>query len=119
VIWKLSTELKKKYDFYQDEFDRETRHEMEEWAKLVERHAEELKKFDMVCAFCGVHMSDLTINQDCQENNTLFDAFTYFTEEEPDQRFMHKGRCWFGKPSTRQTGLAQSVSHRSGMITPT
>lgn len=32
VIWKLSQELKKKYDFYQEEFDKETRHEMNEWA---------------------------------------------------------------------------------------
>ena len=53
VIWKLSQELKKKYDFYQDEFDRETRLEMEEWAKLVDKYAEELQKFNMVCAFCG------------------------------------------------------------------
>ena len=30
VIWKLSQELKKKYDYYQDEFDKETRNEMNE-----------------------------------------------------------------------------------------
>lgn len=53
VIWKLQQELKKKYDCYQDEFDKETRHEMEEWARLVDKYACELKKFDMVCAFCG------------------------------------------------------------------
>lgn len=62
VIWKMSAELKKKYDFYQDEFDKETRNEMEEWAKLVDKYANELKKYDMVCAFCGQHMSDLTVN---------------------------------------------------------
>ena len=117
VIWKLSSELKKKYDFYQDEFDKETRNEMEEWARLVDKYAEELKKFDMVCAFCGQHMSDLTINQDCPENNALFDAYTYFTEEEPEDRVIHKGKHWFGKPSTRQHALAQStVSHRSGQL---
>lgn len=42
IIWKLSQELKKKYDFQQDEFDKETRHEMEEWAKLVNKYADEL-----------------------------------------------------------------------------
>jgi hypothetical protein len=49
----MTNELKKKYDLYQDELDRETRHEMEEWAKLVDKYGVELKKFDLVCAFCG------------------------------------------------------------------
>lgn len=53
VIYKLSQELKKKYDYFQDEFDKETRNEMNEWAKLVDRYGSELKKFDLVCAFCG------------------------------------------------------------------
>lgn len=53
VIWKLSQELKKKYDFYQEEFDKETRHEMNEWARLVDRYAAELKKYELVCSFCG------------------------------------------------------------------
>lgn len=65
VIWKLSQELKKKYDYFQDEFDKETRNEMNEWARLVDRYGNELKKFEMVCAFCGQHLSDHNINQDC------------------------------------------------------
>ena len=72
---------------------------MEEWAKLVDKYALELKKFDMVCAFCGQHISDITVNQDCIENNSMFDAYTFFTDEEPDSKFIHKGRHWFGKPS--------------------
>ena len=54
----MSQELKKKYDFYQEEFDKETRHEMNEWARLVDKYASELKKYDMVCAYCGQHLSD-------------------------------------------------------------
>lgn len=38
--------MKKKYDFYQEEFDKETRHEMNEWARLVDRYAAELKKYE-------------------------------------------------------------------------
>ena len=34
VIWKLSQELKKKYDFYQEEFDKETRHVSEDLTTL-------------------------------------------------------------------------------------
>ena len=68
VIWKLSQELKKKYDYYQDEFDKETRHEMNEWARLVDRYASELKKYELVCGFCGQHMSDQNVNGECLEN---------------------------------------------------
>ena len=71
VIWNMSQELKKKYDFYQEEFDRETRHEMNEWARLVDLYSAELKKYEMVCAFCGVHVSESNINADCVENSKL------------------------------------------------
>jgi len=98
----MSQELKRKYDYYQDEFDKETKNEMEEWARLVDKYASELKKFDMVCAFCGQHMSDLTVNTDCVENNSMFDSYTYFTDDEPPQHIIHKARHWFGRPSLRQ-----------------
>jgi len=68
VIWKMSQELKKKYDYYQDEFDKETRHEMNEWARLVDRYASELKKYELVCSFCGQHLADTNINSECPEN---------------------------------------------------
>ena len=42
----MSEELKKKYDFYQEEFDKETRHEMNEWARLVDLYSAELKKYE-------------------------------------------------------------------------
>ena len=41
---------------------------MNEWARLVDRYGNELKKFELVCAFCGQHLRDHNINQDCQEN---------------------------------------------------
>jgi palmitoyltransferase len=103
----MSQELKKKYDYYQDEFDRETRNEMEEWAKLVDRYANELKKYDLVCAFCGQHLSDLTANSDCIENNSMFDSYTYFTDEEPPQHIHSKNRHWFSRPSIRQVNSPQ------------
>jgi len=68
TIWKLSQEVKKKFDYYQDEFDKETRNEMNEWARLVDRYGNELKKFELVCAFTGVHLTEHNINEDCPEN---------------------------------------------------
>ena len=71
LVWKLSQELKKKYDYYQEEFDKETRHEMNEWARLVDRYAGELKKFELVCSFCGQHLGESNINGECQENQNM------------------------------------------------
>jgi hypothetical protein len=41
---------------------------MNEWARLVDRYASELKKYELVCAFCGQHLADGNINSECQEN---------------------------------------------------
>ncbi len=75
---------------------------MNEWARLVDKYAAELKRYDLVCAFCGQHMSDNTVNTDCIDNNAYFDGQSYFTDEEP--QFAQKGRHWFGRPSVRTFG---------------
>jgi hypothetical protein len=42
---------------------------MNEWARLVDRYASELKKYELVCAFCGQHLSDTNVNSECLENS--------------------------------------------------
>ena len=41
---------------------------MNEWARLVDRYASELKKYELVCSFCGQHLADSNVNSDCPEN---------------------------------------------------
>jgi len=41
---------------------------MNEWARLVDRYASELKKYELVCSYCGQHLADTNINSDCPEN---------------------------------------------------
>lgn len=106
----MSQELKKKYDFYQEEFDKETRHEMNEWARLVDKYSGELKKYDMVCAFCGQHLSDLTVNTPCADSTTGYDG-PFFTDEEPTGAM--RGRHWFAKPSNRSFEGVRSMGRNS------
>ncbi len=119
VIWKLTEELKRKYDYYQDEFDKETRHEMNEWARLVDRYASELKKYELVCAYCGQHMGEGNVNAECAENTQrllpgvtsnrsgmggMSDAsqhLAFFTEEEPNPEHIGSRRHFFARPSLR------------------
>lgn len=110
VIWKMSQELKKKYDFYQEEFDKETRHEMNEWARLVDKYSSELKKYDLVCAFCGQHLSDLTINTPCADSTSGYDG-PYFTEDEPVGA--SRGRHWFSRPCARSFEQVKTMGKHS------
>jgi len=41
---------------------------MNEWVRLVDSCVSELKKYELVCAFCGRHLSDSNVNTDCNEN---------------------------------------------------
>ena len=41
---------------------------MNEWARLVDRYASELKKYELVCSFCGIPLSDQTVNSECPGN---------------------------------------------------
>ena len=117
VIWKLSQELKRKYDYFQDEFDKETRHEMNEWARLVDRYAAELKKYELVCAFCGQHLADANVNAECTENLVALGSqarggqkqalpsdrseVVYYTEEDPPKEQFGSRRHFFARPSLK------------------
>ena len=41
---------------------------MNEWARLVDRYASELKRYELVCAFWGQYLSEHTVNTDCADN---------------------------------------------------
>lgn len=66
---------------------------MNEWAKLVDKYASELKKYDVVCAYCGQTLGAHIVNTECADNNGTTDH--YYTEEEPNSNA--KNRHWFGK----------------------
>ena len=41
---------------------------MNEWARLVDRYASELRRYELVCAFCGQYLSNETVNTGCADN---------------------------------------------------
>lgn len=97
---------------------------MNEWARLVDRYAAELKKYELVCSFCGQHLADANVNADCAENtqprdiadqarNELSNAVVFFTDDEPDHEVFGKRRHWFGRPSQRGYRISTPMS-RSG-----
>lgn len=109
---------------------------MNEWAKLVDRYGSELKKFDLVCSFCGQHLNDQNVNTDCVENNQnalrgkasasqnsinmgsdVGHLSMYYTDDEPPIEVLGKKRHYFGKPSLRGiTSINQGI--RQGQDVP-
>jgi len=101
---------------------------MNEWARWVDRYGNELKKFELVCAFCGQHLSDHNINTDCQENtqnvlkgrasasqnsinmgSDLGHVSMYYTEDEPPMEYIGKKRHHFGRPSLKGMAVNQGT----------
>jgi hypothetical protein len=88
---------------------------MNEWARLVDRYASELKKYELVCSFCGQHLADVNINNDCHENlggavnagakgattKTDVVVVAYFTDETPPNEIINTKRHFFGRPSLK------------------
>jgi len=98
---------------------------MNEWARLVDRYASELKKYELVCSFCGLHLSDTNVNSECNENvtgaakggpsastgygargntqaaATSVPTTSYFTEDAPPPEGTGNKKHWFGKPSLK------------------
>jgi len=67
TIYKLSMELKAKHDKHHEELDRDLKEEMQKWSNLVDRYGAELKRYELVCSFCGQHLTEVNVNEDCPE----------------------------------------------------
>ena len=52
--------------------------EIEEWAKLSEKYAQELQKYHLVCCFCGCYLDENTVNSDCNINTLNNSANMYY-----------------------------------------
>lgn len=95
---------------------------MNEWARLVDRYAFELKKYELVCSFCGQQLSDGNVNTECADNSHAKDLNNnnesqqdnppvYFTEDVPEQSLCGNRRHWFAKPSSRTFKLNTSFKN--------
>lgn len=84
---------------------------MNEWARLVDRYASELKRYELVCAFCGQYLSGDTVNTECADNchsrgagdsqDEMQKSNLFFTDEEPENEAFGKRKHWFGRPTMR------------------
>ena len=109
VILNLVEEKKIREVTIKDELDKQTRREITQWVGLVDNYAQELKKFQLICTFCGVHLDPIAVNLDCPKNPLISDAkdfvppVHFYSSIVPPKEFFATGRHFFCKPDETET----------------
>ena len=104
MIYKLLEEKKKRDSYLTHELDRETRSEMNQWVSLVDNFACELKKYQLICSFCGIHLDGNGVNTDCPKNPLVTDVADFippahfYSSTIPTREFFANGRHFFVRP---------------------
>jgi len=103
IIFNLVQENKKVLNNVQNDLDQAAQREIEEWAKLTDKYAQELQKYQLVCAFCGIGLDDISVNSICEKNLQNTDRNSEqkdqkYSIENPPENSQNNGRHYFVKP---------------------
>ena len=96
-LWKILKEKKDKERENIIKAKEKSQNDIEEWVKLSDRYVQELKKYQIVCSFCGRYLDGKIVNLDCEANENFYLNF-YFTKNEPRESFINSKRHFFGEP---------------------
>ena len=97
TIWKILNEKKQKEKNIIDNAKKKSMEQIEEKAKLSDKYDKDLKKYMIVCSFCGKYIDKKTVNSECQANEQFYLNF-YFTKEAPPMNLINTKRHYFGEP---------------------
>jgi hypothetical protein len=97
TIWKILNEKKQKEKNILDNAKKRSMEQIEEKAKLSDKYDKDLKKYMIVCAFCGKYIDKKTVNSECIANEQFYLNF-YFTKEAPPMNLINTKRHYFGEP---------------------
>lgn len=68
MIWRIIEEKKDAEDKVRAQMEKAAQVELQEWAKLTDKFTNELKKYQLVCYFCGATLDEKTVNKKCKDN---------------------------------------------------
>ena len=97
TIYKILSEKKHKEKIILENARKKSMEQIEEKAKLSDKFDKYLKKFMVVCSFCGKYIDIKSINSECQANEQFYLNF-YFTKEPPPNNLINSKRHFFGEP---------------------
>ena len=69
IIWNLIQERKLREEKELLKLKEKTQNEIAEWAKLSDKYAMELKKYHLICHFCGCYLDGKNVNSVCNKNS--------------------------------------------------
>jgi hypothetical protein len=69
IIWKLMTDTEPNINI--KEINEKSKLEIEKWAKLSEKYVSELRKYNLICKFCGCALDENTVNTSCEKNDNI------------------------------------------------
>lgn len=106
TIWELLIEKKDKDNKEINDFKEKSKNDIAEWVKLSDRYALEIKKYNVVCSFCGKYLDDSTINTHC-EANEYYSLSRFFTKTYPPQDSINSKRHYFNEPVDNLEGVIE------------
>lgn len=110
IILKLVEEMKIRENTIKDELDKQTKVHITQSLNLLDDYAVELKKFQLICTFCGVHLDHIAVNLDCPKNRLISDVKEFvppthfYSSIVPPKEFFATGRHFFVKPDEDEEG---------------
>ena len=100
LIFRLMCQKKEIEVSVKEELDAAATEEINEWAKLTDKFANELKKYQLVCYYCSSVMEEGSVNNLCSINDKAPGPdFVGFTENPPPEKYHGNARHYFSKPS--------------------
>jgi len=98
-----------------EEINEKSKNEINEWKKLSEKYANEIKKYKIVCSFCGAFLDNFNVNELCSMNNNkkMF-VNRNFTNEIPNMNWLGNFRHFFSEPSDEYQNFINSGKEQNG-----
>ena len=102
VILQLLQQREQKQAQLKETLEKAASDEIQEWAKLTDKFATELKKYQLVCFYCGVALEGGTVNEECSHNQNSLGQNDHlmiqgYTMKRPEMHF-HGNRQHFYAP---------------------
>lgn len=117
IIWNLIQERKAREEKEVLKLKEKTHNEISEWAKLSDKYAMELKKYHLVCHFCGCYLEEHTVNSLCESNSADVEKAKFTTSTVPTD-VLNTKRHFFGPPSKEFEMRSIEINSHSPHKTP-
>lgn len=101
LIFELLNRLNEEEEKAAADMNKAAQEEINEWSKLTDRFASELRKYQTICYYCGCVMDTNNINRLCTANDSSHVSSGYgFTVDKPEKGWHGTQRHFFAKPKS-------------------